>query len=213
MSSMLLVIITVVLVAVVLLGAVSFPLVPAFFGVYGQAAKQPLGRLIIRLLWVFPLFTLVSLGIAWRMGAGYIAILPFLYLLFIWLIRANKQDSSAPQKRFSVQQQNIEEQRRELEYKWASWVDNNNASAYLSFEAWAPNEKQALGLRDFILRSEDVIGEVHLENAGGGSVVLTFGLVLNAFERSEIVSEIDRVVDFVWQFSCELSSTEVEPFN
>ncbi len=213
MSALLLGVITVGLVLTLLIGAVNFPLVPAFFGIYGRARQEARGKVLMRLLWFYPIFTLACLAVAWgSVGSvlSYVALLPFVYVGSLWSMRANKQDSSASEKRFSTTQENMEEQVREMDYKWHSWAEALNDECVLRFEAWLPNASMASELQQALVKSKRAAGDFSVEKDSDGSVMLHFAAPLESKTKTAIRADIKGTIDVIWQYSGELSSSEIE---
>lgn len=215
MSLGILIVITLVILLLILAGAVNFPYVPMFFGVYGPTAKEPRGRLIVALLWLAPLFALICLAIAWSSAtARYVALLPAVYLILLWFIRPNKQDTAGPQKRFSQKQQNIDEQLREEQYKWSSWLENDLSSSFVCFEVWSPNLEQAEKFRAGFIQQQELATPIKIASQSNGSVLLFVaqrsGGSGGDAQRELIQQQIMALIDMAWQHGCELISTEVE---
>lgn len=57
-------IITILVVLVLIFGALNFPYVPMFFGVVDGNSGSTKDRLILKLIWFYPVVTLVSLVLA-----------------------------------------------------------------------------------------------------------------------------------------------------
>lgn len=213
MSVILLSIISVVLVLTALIGAVNFPLVPAFFGVYGQSRHEQRGRTLVKLLWLFPILTVICLVVAWGASStviSYIAFFPLIYLMFLWSLRANKQDGSGTEKRFSVVKENVDEQIRELEYKWASWEEIFRNNSIMCFEAWLPNEAQAFELQETLSKKVQLIGIVDSEKEDDKTVVMRFSIPIDTINKPEVIGKINNMIDLIWQSGGELCSTEIE---
>ncbi len=204
--------ITIVSVVLILGGVLSFPYVLMFFGVYGQARQEPREKLIVTLLWLAPLFAVSCLVVAWlfRESISYIALLPLAYIILLWNIRANKQDTSGPQKRFADKQQNQDEQNIEQEYKWESWSAQNSPKIYLSFEFWAPNLLQATKIREEVAKNPQLSKPVKLTNESNDSISIYVYFDLEKVDRTLINKYITAMLNLAWLYESELVSTEVE---
>ncbi|WP_086934046.1 hypothetical protein [Agarilytica rhodophyticola] len=205
---MLLAIATFLLVAFVLFGLVNFPIIPSFFGVYGSERNSSSGKFLVKLLWMFPVISLLSLILAWIASSVFI-LMPVLYIAAIWMMRLNKQDSSAPEKRFSSKQDNLEEQKREMEYKWDSWVECQN-QAFMQIEIWAPDKSSAAQCRDQIQQTEKLVGDVKIDQEGNNSWNLQLNIEIAAVERDSVRQKMESLLDTAWQYQCELNSIEIE---
>lgn len=215
MSLAILIVITLVIGLFILAGAVSFPYVPMLFGVYGPAAKTLRGRLIVALLWLAPPVAVIGLTIAWSSAtARYMALLPAVYLSLLWFIRPNKQDGAGPRQRFSDKQQNVDEQRQEMQYKWSSWLNQDFASALICFEIWSPNLAQAEKFRAAFIAKHGLALPIEIAPQRNGSQLLFVpqrsGVAAGEAQRELIQQQIMALIDLAWQHGCELLATEVE---
>lgn len=212
MPTWLLAIATFIVVLITIFGLFNFPYMPAFLGVYGNENKTPKGKRLIKLLQAFPVVALISLVFAWTAStpiSGYFIFVPLLYAFCLWTMRLNKQDTAGPQKRFSSKQQNIDEQMREVEYKWESWQEHK-PPAFMCLQIWASDENLASNLKSQLLQTESVVGSVNLEQETNNAFNLELSLKVDVVNKALVCQEIERLIDLIWQHQCELNSVEIE---
>lgn len=208
----LLIIATFIVVLAVFFGLFNFPYMPAFLGIYGDEAKSPKGKCLIKLLQAFPVVAAISLMLVWTASmpiSSYFIFVPFFYVFCLLVMRLNKQDTAGSQKRFSSKQQNIDEQMTEVEYKWESWQEHK-APAFMCLEIWGPNESLASKLKRQLLQTEAVVGSVNLEQEANNTFNLELNLKIETVKKALICQEITRLIDVIWQYQCELNSVEIE---
>jgi len=193
---------------IILGGAVSFPYVPMFFGVYDAERYSLRGKFIVKLIWLFPLASLIFLYIAWTSN-GLFALAPFAYLAFVWSIRANKGDSAGPGMQFSSKQQNLKASLDELEYRWESWQNNKPTNNYLLFSFFAPSVELAKPLKDIISKTEKLHSEIEESNYDNKSLTLHARIKLDSIDKNTITETTKRMIDAAWNNNCELSSLDV----
>ena len=201
---MMLILFTVILVCVNAIGLSGFAWIPSLFGVYDEEGYSVRGRWMVRALIFFPVFTAICLVLAWTgLGQNLVfASMPFAYLAILWSLRGNRQDRSPHSRRFENINANLQEQTRELEYKWPSWVDTEADNRLLVFEfhVYDGNILQLPG--DYVITS--------VEKLDVNSERVIANTPLAELEQTAVLAHIQTAVASAWDCGAELESTEVE---
>lgn len=90
MSAWIVTSLNVIIILLTLFGMLMFPLVPMFFGVYESTRGTVKARIVVILLFIFPVVSLPSAFFAWGYN-GWLCLLPIAYLFIVWMVRPSKQ--------------------------------------------------------------------------------------------------------------------------
>jgi hypothetical protein len=199
---------SIVTVIVILAGALNFPYIPMFFGVHGSERASTRGKLIVKLIWLFPPVSLLCLYLAWTVN-GYFSLIPFGYIAFTWGIRANKTTGAEPAREYTTKQENLKARIAELEYRWNSWAENRSTSHYILFTFFAGSTASAQALRDTLAKTENLHGEIELSTYDNGTASVYVRISLDKIDKNVITALTGRMVDVAWDNKCELLSLDV----
>lgn len=208
MSDWILVLFTIASLLVLLAGVFNFPYVPMLLGVYSSAGNAFRGKLILKLLKIYPVVTLVSIYLSWSSNTYY-AFVPFVYILFLWIIRDNKVDSSGPSRQYTSLQHNLDARLKELEYRWKSWLEIESKNLYISFRFFAPDESAVNALKNIFMKNESLYGDIETNTYDNGVFSVYVYIKIDSIDKQSISTIIKRMLDIAWANNSELLSLDV----
>ena len=208
MTSWLLVLLTIVSILIVLAGVFNFPYVPMFFGVYGSTQNTLRGKLILKLLWLFPVATVISIYLSWVSNSFY-AVIPFIYLFILWIIRANKGDSSGPSRQYACLRDNLVARFDELAYRWSSWQELESKNLSILYRFFAPDEDSANALKKIVVASEQLHGSIEMNAYKNNTYSVYVSIKLDVVEKKLLEAITERMVNVAWSSKCELVSLDI----
>jgi hypothetical protein len=208
MTSWILILLTILLILIVLAGVFNFPYVPMFFGVYGSDRNTLRGKLILKLLWSFPVVTVICIYMSWATNPFYSAI-PFIYLTFLWSIRANKGVSSGPSRQYSSMRDNLAARIDELSYRWGSWQEFRSNNLFVLYRFFAPDEDSANTLKEIIVNSEKLHDAIEMNAYQNETFSVYASIKLAAVDKKLLTAITERMVTVAWNNKCELISLDV----
>jgi len=182
------------------IGLINFPYVPMFFGAYGAERGSLRGKLIVKLLWFFPLVSIACLYVAWSTNR-LISLIPFIYFLFVWSMRVV---NTGLVKQYATKQENLTHSLSLIEKKWDSWQTVNSAKCYLAFTFFAPSSEDASRLKDALVKTEKLHGDFKMSSEPNGTLNIIAYIKLGLFDKNSVTTHITRMVDMAWNNCCEL---------
>jgi hypothetical protein len=182
------------------IGAIGFPYVPMFFGVHGAERGSFRGKLIVKLLWIFPLVSIACLYVAWSAN-GLASLIPFAYFATVWSMRIK---ATGPIKQYATKKANLVASLSVLENKWNSWQPINTATCYLSFTFFAPSNEKSTQLKYAIVKTEKLRDDTEISSQPNGTCFFDAYIELDAIDINSVTACITRMMDVAWNNSCEL---------
>ena len=179
-----------------------------YFGVYEAERYSLRGKLIVKLIWLFPFAAIVFLVLAWS-ASGWFALVPFVYIFIVWSIRANKKINAGQVKQYQSKQDNLGARQRDLDYRWESWAQIDANNTYLLLVFFAPSRESADQFRAGILKEEKLHGEIEQSSYDNESLTLHVRIQLESVNRKLIEVILKRMIDKAWDNNCELLSLDV----
>lgn len=183
--------------------ALNFPYVPMFFGIYGAERYSVRSKIVLSLLWSFPLISAVSVIAVWRWNSFY-GVLPLLYLLLLFLFRGNRNSKRHTKLLYKSSEENFDA----LKYQVKYFLHDESFSVrgrflfkiYLSehenLELFRKYIKNLYGV-DLVLKNEKYSDRYHS---------VSFELVL---DRESMQESIRSVFDAVWKYRAEVVSVSL----
>ena len=208
MSNWVLILFTMVSVLVLLAGALNFPYVPMWLGVYGNTRDSFRGRLILKLLWLFPAVTFAGIYLSWASHSLYIFI-PFVYLFLLWNIRANKVDSSGAARQYNTLQDNLKARLDELEFRWPTWLEIDSEKKYILYRFFAPDEASASILKQTLVANEKLHDDIEMNTYKNKTFSVYVSITLESMEKNALIVLTERMVNIAWANKSELLSLDV----
>lgn len=203
MPTWLLALISFMTISVIAMGTISLPIVPQFFGVYGAESDSFRGKLIVKLLWIFPLVSIVCLYIAWTSNS-FFSLVPVAYFVLVWTMRVNKRANSGIVKQFTTKQENLTHSLSVLEKKWSAWQTNSPTKSYMYFGFFAPSSEYAARLNDELVKTEKLRCEIETTTEPNGNLDISVDIKLDVIDKNNLTTLITRMVDKAWNNNCEL---------
>ncbi|MCA6064758.1 hypothetical protein [Thalassolituus marinus] len=197
------ILITVVILIITAAGVLNFPYVPMFFGIYGSERHSFRGRVILSLLWLFPIISAVSLVAAWALNSFY-GVLPLLYLLLLFLFRGNRNSTDHSELLYGSSEENFDALKYQVDYLLqdeslsvqSGLLFKINLSEHENLELFRKYIKECYGV-DLVLNSENHSDKCHS---------VSFELVLDG---KSIRESVMSVFDAVWKFRAEIVSVSL----
>ena len=185
-------------------GIAVFAFVPMLFGVYGAERYSFRGKLILKLLWLFPPTWMVSLYFAWTTNS-YLTVVPYVYLVFLWLIRPNKDAGKPPSSQYASKENNLRVIIQEIDDCWDEWSKLNPSENYLFFTFFAPGKDEADKLHASLRQVDKLHGDIELMPHLKHTVKLHAGITLSRIEKTTIARIAEQMTSLAWANDCELS--------
>ncbi len=190
-------------------GAMFFPYVPMVFGVLDNERDSVRSKLIIKLIWLFPIIATISLYQAWTSNS-YFAIAPFIHFAIIYSIRANKNASAGSKNEYSSMQENLDAKMVQINHYWSNWECLNPNKSLAIFTFYAPTFDIGTTLKDKLIELEKNCSSVELaEPFKNGSVILDVEFTLNLIDKTAIETITKQLIELAWDTQCELKSLDV----
>jgi len=208
MPSWLLGFISFIAVSIIGFGAINFPYVPMLFGVYGAERYNLHGKVIVKLIWLYPLITTVCLYLAWTSNP-WLSLAPFAYIVAVWSIRPNKAPATAPSGEFSTKQENVAARMDELNYRWDSWQSLKPENLYVLFTLFSRNKDSADKLKNEIAKTETMYGKVEMTSNPNGTMTVFAPIKIEVIDREVITTLTTKIIDVSWQNQSQLLSLDV----
>jgi len=199
---------SIITVIIIMGGAISFPYIPMLFGVYDAERYSLRGKLILKLIWLFPFVAMLFLYLSWTSNGLY-SLAPFIYIIAVWSIRANKGASSGPGKRYTSKQQNLQERLDQLDYVLKSWTNNESRNNYLLFSFFSPSPENATVLKDSIGQTEKLHSEIEESVYDNNSSTIHVRTNIDSVDKDNISSITQRMIDIAWNNNCELVAVDI----
>lgn len=208
MPAWFLVLISFMTVSVIAMGAISFTIVPMFFGVYGTESDNFRGKLIVKLLWMFPLVSIACLYIAWTSNS-FFSLGPVAYFALVWSLRMNKRANSGVGKQFTTKQENLADSLLYLEKNWDRWQALQSGKkpptkSSVDFNFFASSTENAALLKDVLVKTEKLHRDIEISPQPNGGFDISVGITLDAIDKNSVTTLITRMVDKAWDNNCEL---------
>jgi len=193
---------------VIMWGAVMFPLVPMLFGLYDEERHTLRGRILFISICLFPLVFIYCIYVAWTTN-GYYALVPYPYILFLWLFRLNKVTGNA-RSRYTSKQENLEDGQIWIDRGWPEWRDiNSTGKTYVLFKFFAPNNEEAAKLQGQLEQANELFEPISANSNDNKSVRVHVRIKLVSIDKQMIMDMTTRMVDMAWNSHCELSDLDV----
>lgn len=189
-------------------GALNFPYLPMWFGIYGADRHSLRGKLIFKLIWLFPVVAIVCLLLGWTSNGLY-TLMPIVYVIIVWLLRPNKDDSSKPSMRYRNSHENLEARMAEVDYRWAQWTSQTATHQYLLINLFASSRESAEQLKSKLTVSENLHSDIDISFYENNTASVYARIKLDAVEKDAIVVILKRIIDIAWQTGCEVFSIDV----
>lgn len=195
--------ITAVILIVNAAGALNFPYVPMFFGIYGAERYSFRGKIVLRLLWLFPVISVVSLLAAWALNSFY-GVLPLLYLLLLFLFRGNRNSKRHTKLLYKSSEENFDALKYQVEYFLhdeslsvrGRLLFKINLSEYENLDLFRKYIKELYGV-GLVLNDDKHSDKYHS---------VSFELVL---EDEPMLESVRSAFDAVWKYRAEVVSVSV----
>lgn len=179
-----------------------------YFGVYEAERYSQRGKLIVKLIWLFPLAAIIFLVLAW-LENGWFVLAPFVYIFLVWNIRVNKSINSGQVKQYQSKEDNLDARQKELDYRWESWSKIEAKNTYLLLTFFVSSQETIDQFRVRILKGEKLHGEIEQSSYDNESLTLYVRIQLESVNRKLIEAILKRMVDNAWDNNCELLSLDV----
>ena len=194
--------ITAVVLIVIVAGALNFPYVPMFFGIYGAERYSFRGKIVLSLLWLFPVVSVVSLLAAWALNSFY-GVLPLFYLMVLFLFRGNKSKRHGDSL-YRTSEENFDALKYQLDYLLHD--ESFSVRIKLLFKIILSEHENPDLFRKYIkeLYGVDLVlnDDKHSDKYHSAS----FELVL---EGESMLESIRSVFDAVWKYRAEVVSVSL----
>jgi len=189
-------------------GALNFPYVPMWFGLYGAEKHSPRGKLVYKFIWGFPIVAIVSLILGWTSNGIY-TLIPIAYAIIIWFIRPNKHDSQGPDTQYRDAHKNLEARLADIEYRWQQWESQGATRQYLLLTLLAKSHDAANAINSSISHSEKLHSAVETSLYDNDTATVYVRVTLDTVDKDTIITILKRIVDIAWKTECEVSSIDV----
>jgi len=189
-------------------GIVFTALIPQFFGVHGAESDSFRGKLIVKLILIFPLVAIGSLYIAWTSN-HYFALVPFVHFAIVYAIRVNKNAHTGPSSEYSSKQENVDALLNQVNDGWDEWKQlyTKNYLAILTF--YGSTHDDGVNLKDKLSSAKNKHTEMELTTYKNGSVNLDTEVNLTSLDKSAIEIMIKELVELAWNNQCQLNNLDI----
>lgn len=203
MATWLLITITVVTVAVAMLGIGNFPYVNWFFGLYDSRRYSLRGRLLSIMIWLYVPMVVVCLYIAWT-GDRRFSYFPLVYLVITWSLRLNKPGFGGPKQQYTSSQENSKHHLSLLEKEWPQWESDIKSNGQMQFEFFSSDEMKAKALGQKLQKWNAEQNGIDIVPNDNGTYFVKFSTRVNQIDKSTIIDLINKLVNAAWEHQSEL---------
>jgi hypothetical protein len=193
---------------VILGGAINFPYIPMFFGVYGGEKNTFRAKLILKLIWIFPFAALMFIYLSLTANS-LLSLAPFAYIAIVWSIRLNKDSNKGPTKKYVSQQENLQAILDEIEYYWESWPHNNSDNNHILFGFLSSSKESSTHLKNNITKTEKLYCEIEESTYKNNTSTVYSSIRVESLSKAAIIDTCRRLIDIAWESNCELLSVDI----
>jgi|GEM_PF-5512984 len=190
---------------IIIAGAFNFPYIPMFFGVYGADRHSVRGRLIVALLWLFPIISLLSLVFIWSLSVFFIFI-PVVNIFLLFFLRVKGNDQEVAQ--YNSKENNISELNYQIE-DICSGILSSEAVVYILYKIILPEGMDFDKLKVQLLNEYKAGVKFKKSDKAGSSEELILLLILPDDIADDCRLFILSVFDLVWSYGCKVASVSV----
>jgi len=202
------ILVSIVTVFILIAGALNFPYVPMWFGLYGADRQSARGKLVYQLIWAFPLVAVVSLYLGWAQNGSF-ALLPMVYIVIVWALRPNRGYSKGPGKDYSSASQNLDAKLAEVDFRWSQWASQKAQKQYLFITLFASSGEAADRLKARLTESENLHSDIEIQSYDNDTASLYVSIMLDTMEKDRVITILKRMVNTAWQIDCEVSAIDI----